>query len=223
MSRAVPYRTRCPQVVKDLIVLMRSTRLFLVAEHGPTCYIIRSESSRRKHRVTLGSMQACSCGGGGSVGGELCIHLLYVMIKILRLPENNPLVWQLSLTDSEVDKIAEGRYAQINRQAAADSRRGSSSSATSSQGGAAAGSTALAKRKALGAGDVCPICQEDMTRDELLTFCRHCGNNIHTNCMKMWGEHQESTGKLLTCPLCRMSWGAQYDIIMSVFTLFSVG
>lgn len=29
---------------------------------------------------------------------ELCIHVLFVMVKVLRVPASNPLVWQLCLT-----------------------------------------------------------------------------------------------------------------------------
>jgi hypothetical protein len=29
---------------------------------------------------------------------ELCIHVLFVVIKVLRVPPSNPLTWQLALT-----------------------------------------------------------------------------------------------------------------------------
>lgn len=31
-------------------------------------------------------------------GKELCLHILFVMVKVLRVPPSNPLMWQLSLT-----------------------------------------------------------------------------------------------------------------------------
>lgn len=36
---------------------------------------------------------------GSSSGGckELCLHVLFVMMKVLRVPPSNPLVWQLYL------------------------------------------------------------------------------------------------------------------------------
>ncbi len=49
---------------------------------------------------------ACSTPAGhqsnntsGSLGcKELCIHILFAMVKVLRVPPSNPIVWQLSLT-----------------------------------------------------------------------------------------------------------------------------
>jgi len=40
----------------------------------------------------------CRCSGPGSGSKELCLHLLFTMLKVLRVPASNPLVWQLSLT-----------------------------------------------------------------------------------------------------------------------------
>ncbi len=28
---------------------------------------------------------------------ELCIHHIFVMLRVLKLPANNPIIWQLSL------------------------------------------------------------------------------------------------------------------------------
>ena len=39
--------------------------------------------------------------------GELCIHLLWVMLKALRAPPTYPSVWQLSLLDPELDTLLE--------------------------------------------------------------------------------------------------------------------
>lgn len=54
----------------------------------------------------------------------------------------------------------------------------------------------------------CPICQEDMTEDMLLTHCKvKCGNNFHHNCVKIWVEHKVATQAPVTCPMCRCDWG----------------
>lgn len=43
----------------------------------------------------------------------------------------------------------------------------------------------------------------------LHSFLRHgCGNNVHVKCMKVWLDHQVSTGeKTVKCPLCRETFG----------------
>ncbi len=43
-------------------------------------------------------MGLCSSGPGPTgTCKELCLHNLFVMVKVLRVPASNPLVWQLSL------------------------------------------------------------------------------------------------------------------------------
>jgi len=44
-------------------------------------------------------------GGGAGGDGELCVHLLWVMLKCLRVPQTHPSVWQLSLLDAEFDTL----------------------------------------------------------------------------------------------------------------------
>jgi hypothetical protein len=97
---------------------------------APTTYIVKEEGSDDIMKVVIGLNQTCSCGGGCLTGntaatsnvsgeesfsnkrnakernyGELCIHLIWVMVKVLRAPPTHPLVWQLSLIDSEVDTL----------------------------------------------------------------------------------------------------------------------
>lgn len=114
----------------------------------------------------------------------------------------------------QIDKIADGRY---RRAAEAQQRRREQQAAAqkAAMTGRAAAAAAEAQRKPLGAGDVCPICQDDMTKDEVLTFCPACGNNIHTDCMKMWSEHRQGTGEVVTCPLCREAWGPRCVVVLA--------
>ena len=41
------------------------------------------------------------------------MHTIYAMLKILKIDEADPLLWQLSFTDTEVDKILQRREAQL--------------------------------------------------------------------------------------------------------------
>ena len=57
-------------------------------------------------------------------------------------------------------------------------------------------------------GDCCPICQDEMTPAQHLTFCRYsCGHSIHSKCMKIWADHQLSQGTKILCPMCRAEFG----------------
>ncbi len=54
-----------------------------------------------------------------------------------------------------------------------------------------------------------PICQDSMSASDALAWCQFgCGRSVHTKCMRIWGQHQASTQKPITCPLCREEWGS---------------
>ncbi|GFR45239.1 hypothetical protein Agub_g6637 [Astrephomene gubernaculifera] len=70
-------------------------------------------------------------------------------------------------------------------------------------GGAAGGAAGTVQRPV--EGD-CPICYEEMVAGgrEAITFCRSCGNNMHTDCVKRWADSKR--GQTVTCVYCRAPW-----------------
>lgn len=74
-------------------------QLFVVQRLGPTSFVVREDGSDVKRKVVVGSRMACSCCQLGVLGtvSELCVHILFVVVKVLRVPPSNALVWQLSL------------------------------------------------------------------------------------------------------------------------------
>ena len=79
-------------------------RMFLVATPGPTSFIVQegTEEDAKKYKVLIGPRMGCSCGYAEK---EVCEHVLFVMVKVLRVPEENPLSWQLSLLDAELETV----------------------------------------------------------------------------------------------------------------------
>ena len=72
-----------------------------------------SKQSQRskKHKVIIGHRQYCSCGGGishnhksASAHNDMCAHLLFVLHRVLGVPQTNPILWQVSLTERELDE-----------------------------------------------------------------------------------------------------------------------
>ena len=104
MSRSGPYVNKPDQQTLDRIaaLLDNGRRMFLVQTVGPTVRVIKEDGSDRKYKVVIGSRQMCShCRHSDG----LCSHILFVMLKVLRIPRQNPVVWQQSLTDNEIDQI----------------------------------------------------------------------------------------------------------------------
>lgn len=162
----------------------------MVQENGPLSFVVKEDGSPTKFKVRIGETQSCSC-----THPDLCIHVLFVMLKVLRVPEDSPLLWQLALVQSEITQILYHRFERVRRPAVAPSE-------APKEGGAV-------ERRPLEEGDACPICQEDMQEGEVLTYCTvSCGNNVHAKCMKVWAEHRASLEEPVTCPLCRKNWGS---------------
>ena len=90
-------------------------RMLLVSTTGPTSFVVAEQTDRRdeagaseltareKHRVKIGHRHSCSCGQLGD--GELCHHALFILLKVLRVPKDNPLAFQTSLLESELEAV----------------------------------------------------------------------------------------------------------------------
>ena len=208
MSRKSTFLNRPPSTWEEDIEILAQTRLFLVSRVGPTGFIVKAgDMSSPTYKVFIGDNQMCSCGGGGS--GKLCIHLLFVMLKVLRVPADNPLSWQLSLVESEVSKIiSEGFQGQkTDKTKFSYLRKGYSASRDELKGCKTNNHTKVVRRDL----DICGICQEDMTNDELrrdaLCYCEvQCGTNFHKKCFRMFAAFKRTKKEKVTCPICRSKW-----------------
>jgi hypothetical protein len=219
--REVPYRNKATETDVALIELASQSRFFLLNELGPTVFILRAPSNDNDNddektthttfKVKIGGSHKCSCFQKKNASSRkylskkiknLCVHVLFVLIKILKVPQTNPLVWQYGLNDREVTQVLQKRFANVNsRQQRLDKARAADSKETS---------LGVAQRP-LEPGDCdCPVCQEEMVPSEVpLTFCEvGCGGSMHASCMQIWAQHRKQLNQNTTCPLCRSDWGS---------------
>ena len=210
--RVHPYIVRRPVSYDNIIKDLTSSRFFVVNRPGPTAFIIKDGNSNDDvlFKITIGTLQTCTCGGIIAKKNLVCIHIAFVMTKVLRVPYSNPLSWQLSLTDIELTDILSGRHLirsrRVIKQTACD--------LISYQKEIISDKTGISsrERKCLDDDRSCAVCQEDMTDEELnkreLCFCRGgCASNFHINCMIMVKTYAEANNKALLCPLCREEFG----------------
>lgn len=85
------------QAVLDMLAAVSSTTMYVMQQCGPTSFIVKEESDGKQHHVTVGSLQQCTCHKRAQTSAELCRHIVFVMVKVLKVQPENPLVWQLSL------------------------------------------------------------------------------------------------------------------------------
>lgn len=213
-----------PKTWKQDIEALHFNRFFHVSNIGPTMFVLKADDhTSTTFKVCIGEPQQCSC-GGGEARSKLCVHLLFVMIKVLRVPETNPLSWQLSLMDSEVlqilssdPRIEGAKDVQEKAKVSGFLRKGSGtrqSNSTTSDDVEQKQTPSLREvhsRKGLLEDNLCSICQEEMHENDFqdgnLCFCQNgCGSNFHTRCLRMYSTHARSENKAVVCPMCRQKW-----------------
>jgi hypothetical protein len=185
--------------------LMDGRTLFLIARSGPTVFNVRDENNQT-YKVILGNPNTCQC----SPAGTICVHILYCLIKVLKVTKEHPLCYQTSLMDSELNMILMGQCCtKLPRREIQPFLRRSSAAAPDNGKQAEAdepNQDGFVRRRDLSEeGDdiTCPICYDDMKENQALTWCRTgCGKNLHAKCMSVYAQQ---TANVL-CPLCRSPW-----------------
>lgn len=183
--------------------------MFVVKKSGLLSLTVLEGSQGKKFKVLIGERNSCSCknktarlqNSAESIDesrdnpqDSICIHILFVLLKVFGLSPLNPIVWQLGLIEPEITSLLNGKARWDYREMCSPQREKETKPAT--------------ERKLLSEDDTCPICYEEMQKDEFLVWCRKsCGHNIHFKCMKIWAAHRENKQhSKVTCPLCRIEW-----------------
>lgn len=181
---------------------LAEARLYIVAHTGPLSFTIQenessteAEAAPLQFKVALGSPHKCTCGAGACT--SYCVHIAFILVKNFLIPRDNPLAFQTSLTDAEIEGLLRGKHLQgsitsTRRQKAANS------------GQASVGRT----RNPVSCSDVCPIClesilDEQQTDTSCIAFCMTCGNSVHERCISIYLHHARRNGSTGLCPYCR--------------------
>ncbi|BGP16382.1 hypothetical protein JCM10213v2_004384 [Rhodosporidiobolus nylandii] len=189
---------------------VRLQRFFCVARHrtGPVSEEFKVlGSTGNQYTVRIDKQPSCDCPDGAK--GNKCKHQLFVLLKILQVPQSSNLWYQSALLTSELTAIfAHARPAPRTQldERVAKAYRIATGEEQPEAGTSSAGSGVVAKRVPQ-EGDSCPICYEDFTPDSEtgLVFClslQGCGNPLHAECFANWARTCQPT----TCPLCREKW-----------------
>jgi len=197
-NRAIPWRNKPTSNIQETLDSAAQLKLYLLQETGPTSFVFRDES-QNKFKVSIGREVTCTCDPHKK---DHCIHTLYVLLKIFKMNANNPLIWQASYLDPEIGELIRNRYnPQTDRPKKIEKFLKRSSNLKVKK-------TTSALRQNINEEDLCPICHENMTKEEGIAYCKKsCGNNFHFKCILIWAEHKNLVGDSISCPMCRCDWG----------------
>lgn len=201
-NRSIPYTSKPSDFQQELLEQLQSVKLLLLQRIGPCVFKIRDDDHDNLFTTTIGNPHRCSCHSIKKMTTDsMCIHILYVLIKILRIPTASPLWFQMSLIDTEINQILIGIMDSNEKSKKYRGRRHSVSLTNASLGGI--------QREVLNENSdhTCPICYDEISSNQKLTWCRKmCGKNIHSRCMQSYAQYIQSTKQPVLCPLCRHEW-----------------
>ncbi|CAI6338290.1 unnamed protein product [Periconia digitata] len=131
-------------------------------------------NSGKDYTVNIRHVSSCTC-MDFTMRRIPCKHIIYTMVKVLKVAETSHLLYQLALTSSELQGIFDNAPAAPSVGVIVDE-------------------PADPKRKPL-EGEDCPICyMEFVPGKENITYCKsYCGNNVHKVCMDTWLKSQRSS------------------------------
>ncbi|KAK3781023.1 hypothetical protein RRG08_046327 [Elysia crispata] len=202
-------------LTKKRIERVQRARLYLLQQTGPNSFLIGGDSPDHKYRVIIGP-QTCSCGRGPH-----CVHVLFVMLRVFQVGENNPCLWSKTLKNFEVENLFriyhDKRSSRIKRRRPSQRKKIVVKEGNGEEGereDTSADVTDCCRIPSESdAGsvreeeDTCPICLLDMLEGESLIRCENgCHNRLHHHCIAIWFEECRRQNDPLNCPLCRAQW-----------------
>ena len=207
--------SRC-ELLQQVLERLRERRLFLLREQGPLSFVVRSEDEEHPSRVTLSSIAPSKCCSCKRARSGICLHIVFVLVRVFKVDANDSILLDTILSERQLQNLTE------HRQRLKESTHDGRSNSVANKNGkdkeeqetkamtVCKGSKPMRK---LEPGELCPICQMDITPDELLTYCHSCEKHTHVKCMKAWAEHLDSNKESVTCPLCRHDWGDPSEVL----------
>jgi hypothetical protein len=196
---------RIDRAIHQRLFLIHASTPSTCPQHGgPSITLSVLGSTGNVYEVTIAKVPDCSCPDAAK--GNLCKHLLFVMLKVIGLPAGHQLVYQSAYLTEELDQIVMTLQARLERlgrdvvandevqKVHADLKKGIQDDKA-------------VPRKEVDGLD-CPICFDELGSNlSQLTYCKGtCGTNFHKGCIQMWTKQSTHNSAGPTCPACRQPW-----------------
>lgn len=203
-KRARPWRASASADTSARIMRALSQRLFLVNREdcsddvkGVAQKFAVLGSTGNLYDVVINRLPSCTCPDRAK--GHLCKHIIFVMVRVLGVPRNSPLVYQVALLQNELlDIFTNAPETAAAAVQAKDAVVTAYKQTVKGEPDPAAADQAPKNDKVC-EGD-CPVCFEDLAGGDPVDSCLTCKNYIHKECVKMWLAVQT------TCCYCRQEW-----------------
>ena len=191
------------------------------------------------------AVPSCDCpdfaggrrGGPGTPGSRVCKHLLWLYMRVLGVPRDDPLLCQTALTQAELARLLAAPSAAQRATLAARAAREAYHRSSAAQLGVdcvdepGSDEPLVPVARKDPREETCPVCFDDVADAATGPFAAGaatatdsrrvasrvwwcvsgCGSNVHASCMRRWIAKAtgDGFGGGATCPLCRAGWRDQ--------------
>lgn len=217
-KRLKKHRTSCPQQTSQRIERARTQTMYLLTKdeevdmQALSCKFVVLGSTGNVYDVVIQRKPSCTCPDHRR--GNLCKHILFVLLKVMGVPADSPMIYQAAWIGTELQEMFEGmksRFQNVSGRVMAN-RLVQETYEKLKRGEEVNVKPAGVPRRT--ENDDCPICFDPLQSSENTTYCRlQCGANFHQKCIHHWLAQQR--GKNATCPMCRGPWedAAKWEIM----------
>ncbi|WVQ70005.1 uncharacterized protein L199_008229 [Kwoniella botswanensis] len=230
-ARMARLREKCPKNIIDRYKRAISQRMFMIERERVGEGNFQYEqfkvlgSTGNVYTVNIGTIPRCDC-PDNLKGNKPCKHIIFIFIKVLKVPDDSSVWFQMSLTPEEVEHVFNTSPPTPNGSVTVNVKVHKAYIHATGRGGedeeVVTGIDKEIKdgsdgKKMDAVGEDCPVCYEEMTQedvdgkklvyDETLTGC---GKPLHTECFQIWAMTARSKGNDVTCVWCRSPWPTEH-------------
>ncbi|OMP04961.1 Zinc finger, RING-type [Corchorus capsularis] len=188
------HRFKPVQPVADRIARALRHPLFLLHRSDSSFFVLGATGN--VYTVTLSATPSCTCPDRTTP----CKHILFVLIRALGVSIDDTCLRRRTLRPCRLSRLlgtptlpeamAGVRLRERFHQLFVEAKK---------QGGLSSGGV-----KEIEERTVCPVCLEEMEKEEKLLACSTCRNLIHEECLMRW---KRSRGRRsASCVICRARW-----------------
>ncbi|KAJ3865494.1 hypothetical protein EV359DRAFT_80428 [Lentinula novae-zelandiae] len=224
-KRLARFRSTCPNDISVRLdrYLAQAQRIYLI-ERNREGNALKEEftvqgSTGNVYTVTIDNTPHCNCPDHQK--GHHCKHLLFILVKVLQIPQSSNYWYQKALLSDELSEIfsaapppPELRGSFIANQTVVGAWREATGRAPVTTTSTESAQASEDPRRIPVSEDDCPICYDKMNAgevdlkglEEILEWCNECHNAILQLQMWVGRTTKQRQAQSLTCVYCRSDW-----------------
>ncbi|CAL5205228.1 unnamed protein product [Lathyrus oleraceus] len=184
-------RFKHSQPISDRIVRALRHHLRLLHRTGSTFFIFGATGN--VYTVTLSPTPTCTCPDRTTP----CKHIIFVLIRVLGVSQNDACVRRRNLRPCHLQRL-------LNMPTLPEAVAGFTLRQRFHQLFFEGGSKKGKNNVEMEEGSTCPVCLEEMRKEEKLVACGTCRNVIHEECLVRWKRTRGR--RSASCVICRARW-----------------